>query len=33
MKYSEAGVNLEINLSRGRIEKVETDPRDMGNLQ
>ncbi len=27
MRYGEAGVNLEIDLSRGNIEKVETDPR------
>ncbi|MDP6179888.1 MAG: aldehyde ferredoxin oxidoreductase N-terminal domain-containing protein, partial [Desulfatiglandales bacterium] len=29
MRYAETGVNLEIDLSRGNIEKVETDPRDM----
>jgi len=29
MRYGETGVNLEIDLSRGNIEKVETDPRDM----
>lgn len=28
MRYGETGVNLEIDLSRGSIEKVETDPRD-----
>ncbi len=27
MRYGETGVNLEIDLSRGNIEKVETDPR------
>jgi len=27
MKYAEAGYNLEIDLSRGNIERVETDPR------
>lgn len=27
MRYAETGVNLEIDLSRGSIEKVETDPR------
>ena len=26
MRYAEAGYNLEIDLSRGNIEKVETDP-------
>ena len=26
MRYGEAGFNLEIDLSRGSIEKVETDP-------
>jgi aldehyde:ferredoxin oxidoreductase len=29
MRYAETGVNLEIDLSRGNIEKVETDPRLM----
>jgi len=29
MRYSEMGYNLEIDLSRGNIEKVATDPRDM----
>ena len=33
MRYAETGFNLEIDLSRGSIEKVETDPRNMGNLQ
>jgi len=33
MRYGETGYNLEIDLSRGNIEKVETDPRNMGNLQ
>jgi len=28
MRYAETGYNLEIDLSRGNIEKVETDPRD-----
>lgn len=28
MRYAEAGFDLEIDLSRGSIEKVETDPRD-----
>jgi aldehyde:ferredoxin oxidoreductase len=28
MRYGATGVNLEIDLSRGNIEKVETDPRD-----
>ncbi|MAF48979.1 MAG: aldehyde dehydrogenase [Rhodospirillaceae bacterium] len=28
MRYAETGYNLEIDLSRGGIEKVETDPRD-----
>ncbi len=27
MRYGETGVNLEIDLSRGSIEKIETDPR------
>src|SRR3990172_8536566 len=27
MRYAETGVNLEIDLSRGSIEKEETDPR------
>ena len=27
MRYSETGYNLEIDLSRGNIERVETDPR------
>jgi aldehyde:ferredoxin oxidoreductase len=29
MRYAETGFNLEIDLSRGNIEKVETDPRLM----
>ena len=33
MRYGETGINLEIDLSRGNIEKVETDQRDMDNLQ
>jgi benzoyl-CoA reductase subunit BamB len=28
MRYTETGFNLEIDLSRGNIERVETDPRD-----
>jgi benzoyl-CoA reductase subunit BamB len=28
MRYGETGYNLEIDLSRGNIERVETDPRD-----
>jgi benzoyl-CoA reductase subunit BamB len=28
MRYAETGFNLEIDLTRGSIEKVETDPRD-----
>lgn len=28
MKYAETGFSLEIDLSLGRIEKLETDPRD-----
>ncbi len=27
MRYAETGYNLEIDLSRGNIERVETDPR------
>lgn len=27
MRYAETGFNLEVNLSRGNIERVETDPR------
>jgi hypothetical protein len=27
MRYAEIGFNLEIDLSRGSIERVETDPR------
>ena len=27
MRYAETGFNLEIDLSRGSIERVETDPR------
>jgi hypothetical protein len=27
MRYAETGFNLEIDLSRGNIEKVSTDPR------
>nr|NJM04633.1 aldehyde dehydrogenase [Desulfobacula sp.] len=30
MRYGEAGFNLEIDLTRGNIERVETDPRIMG---
>jgi aldehyde:ferredoxin oxidoreductase len=28
MRYAETGYNLEIDLSRGNVERVETDPRD-----
>ena len=28
MRYAETGFNLEIDLSRGSIERVETDPKD-----
>ena len=28
MRYAETGINLEIDLTRGNIEKVATDPRD-----
>ncbi len=28
MRYAETGFNLEVDLSRGNIEKVATDPRD-----
>ena len=28
MRYAETGFNLEIDLTRGNIEKVQTDPRD-----
>jgi len=28
MRYAETGFNLEIDLSRGNIERVETDPID-----
>jgi len=28
MRYAETGVNLEIDLTRGNIERVQTDPRD-----
>ncbi len=28
MRYGETGYNLEIDLTRGKIERVETDPRD-----
>ena len=27
MRYAETGFNLEIDLSRGSIERVETDPK------
>jgi hypothetical protein len=30
MRYAETGFNLEIDLSRGNIERVETDPKLMG---
>jgi len=29
MRYAEAGYNLEVDLTTGNIEKVETDPKDM----
>jgi benzoyl-CoA reductase subunit BamB len=28
MRYAETGFNLEIDLSRGSIDRVETDPKD-----
>ena len=28
MRYAETGVNLEIDLTRGNIERVQTDPQD-----
>ncbi|RLC15243.1 MAG: aldehyde dehydrogenase, partial [Deltaproteobacteria bacterium] len=28
MRYAETGFNLEVDLSRGNIEKVATDPKD-----
>ena len=28
MRYAETGYNLEIDLTRGNIERVETDPKD-----
>ena len=28
MRYAETGVNLEVDLTRGNIERVQTDPRD-----
>ena len=28
MRYAETGFNLEIDLTRGNIERVETNPRD-----
>lgn len=28
MRYGETGINLEIDLSRGNIEKIQSDPRD-----
>lgn len=30
MRYAETGYDLEIDLSRGNIERIETDPRDTG---
>ena len=33
MRYAETGVNLGIDLSRGNIEKVETDPRELDTLR
>jgi len=29
MRYAETGFNLEIDLTRGNIERVATDPRDI----
>ena len=29
MRYAETGYNLEIDLARGNIERVETDPKMM----
>ncbi|CAB1056460.1 Tungsten-containing aldehyde:ferredoxin oxidoreductase (EC, partial [Olavius sp. associated proteobacterium Delta 1] len=28
MRYAETGINLEIDLSRASIDRVESDPRD-----
>ncbi len=28
MRYAETGINLEIDLTRGNIERVATDPKD-----
>ena len=28
MRYAETGVNLEVDLTRGNIERVHTDPKD-----
>jgi benzoyl-CoA reductase subunit BamB len=28
MRYAETGFQLEVDLSKGNIERVETDPRD-----
>ena len=28
MRYAETGFNLEVDLTRGNIERIETDPRD-----
>ena len=28
MRYGETGYNLEVDLTQGNIERVETDPRD-----
>ena len=33
MRYAETGFNLEIDLTRGNIERVETDPRDTSPLR
>ncbi len=30
MRYAETGFNLEIDLSKGSIDKVETDPKENG---
>ena len=28
MRYAETGINLEVDLTRGNIERVHTDPKD-----
>ena len=32
MRYAETGFNLEVDLTRGNIERVETDPQRHGAL-